>query len=479
MAVRKLFLVTVDLLAVLLLSGAIFGGPALERLLRGEGRFSERCRPDESDGLCAPQEAALVLVFTAATTALSVAALPAGWLADACGPLIAALVAGALEVLGLSGAALALAFGGDTLLAVSLVAMAVGGFMLYVGSFSLPFLFPKRATLLCAALSCLFDGGAAVFPALELMTRAGLRFRTVFWAYAGSGMVLVALLLPAWCLNRDALRALSAGPTKEAQAQAAGTQSQDPEKGAPARETVAAQQGHERLQVPDHALGGDITSRPLLEQLCSPEFPALVVFAAVEIPKAYFYLSAVDLVTAEIAERAHGGLDLDQCMTLIYWMVPLVDKPWSVPLVEVLSHRIGIIGGLQLTSLLGWAYAGLQLVPSLGAQVAAAAAYGVYRALLFSFVMAFAAHTFGPRTMGRIMGLCQVASALVNLAQPLVMRQLLPDSGTPNVVVLVSVMAASAPMPAMWFCLQRWQRRRATRCLERKVSLEARDGARG
>ena len=89
----------------------------------------------------------------------------------------------------------------------------------------------------------------------------------------------------------------------------------------------------------------------------------------------------------------------------------------QVPFIEASIHWVGLIGTFLVTSALGVLFACLQLVPTQAAQLAGAVAFAAFRAFLFSILAAFNGATFGPTSMGRIMGLCMFVSSLVNLCQ--------------------------------------------------------------
>lgn len=467
MAWRRLLLLVTDLLCVLLFAGVMFGQPALGRLLQAHGSFSGACSTPQRGHPCVEQEAALKMVFAVATTAVYAAALPAGWLVDSCGPLLTTMVGGAFAVLGQLGLALGIGLAMDGLVATSVVCLAVGGAVIFSASFKMPFLFPAKATLLCAIVNCLSNGSAIVFPVLELLTEAGWDLQVAAWAYAGAGAVLVPLLLLAWGLNRGALQqALRVAPARTARAPAGGQRAPESAKPGAAEAAGASCEASGRLQ-PGQAPGG-LASQPLFRQLRSPEFLVVLLFCAVEFPRATLYVSTVELAAARTAE----GATLERGMAIINWMFPL--GLIFTPLIDVVSGRLGIIGALQLSTVLGWAFRGLQLLPSLGAQVAAAAVYGAYRLFITSLVLAFNAHTFGPQTVGRMMGLCAVAVALVNLIQPVLVRCLLLASDQSQTVVLASLMVVSLPLPFMWQGLRWWQMCRAAQgSLERQVSWDA------
>lgn len=142
-------------------------------------------------------------------------------------------------------------------------------------------------------------------------------------------------------------------------------------------------------------------------------------------------LAGIDGVSTEQLEAAEQQIGL--IVPLGFLVIPLIDDTIG---------RVGIITTLHITSLLGLLYNGLQLLPFIPAQLAAAAVFAAFRAFLFSVISSFNMLTFGPKTMGRVMGLCFIAAAFVNLAQA---RDPIPKSHTLIPTLLVSRTPSTKP----------------------------------
>ena len=69
--------------------------------------------------------------------------------------------------------------------------------------------------------------------------------------------------------------------------------------------------------------------------------------------------------------------------------------------------------------------------------------------------------TFGALTMGRVMGLCFIAAALLNLVQVPLVTSSLSSFGGDCAPMLVAVLLSSAPLPIAWILLSLRQRRTA------------------
>lgn len=432
MAARHVLLIVADLLSVFLFSGVIFGWAPLNDMLLKEGFYADQCK--DVPAPCEAQRTALNRAFTLASTAVSIAALPGGSFVDACGPMLASAVAGALNLIGLAGIALCKHYGSDHLdvFLISFVVLAVGGSLTMFCGYSLPFLFPKRCTLLIELTSCLFDASCIIFPIFKIFYDMNVEFGNLFWYYSCLCLANFVALVIAWGLNNRELWASRAGL------------------------------GGGSGEGGGHGQVSELQSWPLGRQLRTVEFLAILAFAAVQVARSNLYLGAVDLVNDQIAESSHAdAATLSRMSTIIGLIVP---QGWlAVPAIELSIHKLGILGTMHVTTVIGLVYNGLQLVPNLPLQLVGAIVFAMFRAFLFSIITAYNAETFGPKTLGRIMGVCFLAAAIVNLAQtPLVQMSLQTLKGdfTP---LTIGSMVVTLPMPllvlAVW-CKQRGTRRR-------------------
>ncbi|KAL1503653.1 hypothetical protein AB1Y20_012126 [Prymnesium parvum] len=424
-SIRHALLISLSLSSVFLFSGIIFGWAAFESLLVREGRFyTTLCAPDDPQP-CEAQREALHRAFTISSTAVSVVALPAGWLVDCRGPLVGTAISGVLVLLGLAGVALSDSFGSAErdLFAASLVILSIGGAMAMFCAYAMPFLFPKRGTLLISATSCLFDASCAIFPALHVLYDLGVSFQALLWGLASVALANFSLLCGAWWLCRAELAASRKNSLFDAPAEGA--------------------QGAQGAPPPL------LSSRPLHQQLYSLEFLCIMLYSALQVMRSNLYLGTVGMTTYSIVG---SGAEVDKALLLIGLIVPLGFL--VIPLIDGCIHRIGLLGALHVTSVLGFAYNTLQLLPNLGAQLLAAAFFAIFRAFLFSIISAYNMAIFGPLTMGRVMGLCFIVAAMVNLTQvPLVNMSLYTFEGDCRPMLLI-VLLASVPLSLVWLILQ-------------------------
>jgi len=344
--------------------------------------------------------------FTWATTAVSVAALPGGAFVDACGPMLGVTVAGALNVSGLIGIALCKEYGSVKfdLFLVSFVIVAIGGSLTMFCGYSLPFLFPRRATLLMV----LYDSGT--------------RFEALWWMYAGVCAVNFLLLIVAWSLNRQQLLMSRAGG--------------------------GDQDGG------NHSQGGGLQAKPFGQQLRSLEFLLILLVAAIQVPRSNFYLGVEDLVNAQIAAKLDTPESTRSTLKTIVGLI--IPQGWlAVPLIQASIRRLGIFGTLHITTMFGVLCPVVQLIPNLWLQLVGAIAYTVFRTFLFSIIAAYNAELFGPQTMGRVMGVCLLVAGMVNLSQTPLVKM---SYGNFALVNLGSILVSLLIVPFVLFVqLRRWR----------------------
>ena len=166
-------------------------------MLLQEGFYASECISEGLQAPCRDQQVRLNRAYTFASTAVSVVSLPTGAFVDHYGPIAGAVVAGTLHVLGLSGIALSSRCTSSSwqwtswsdvmdegvswgemgcwaaqeidLFGVSLITVAVAGALTMFCAFSVPFLYPDKATLLMTLTSVLFDGACIIFPIFHMI----------------------------------------------------------------------------------------------------------------------------------------------------------------------------------------------------------------------------------------------------------------------------------------------------------------------
>jgi len=430
---QRVFLAVSSLTVVFLFSGIVFGWAAFNQMLLKEGYYAHKCAPHDAN--CDAQIVALNSAFTTASTAVALVALPAGIFVDKCGPLWGALVAGVLNVLGLLGMGLSkqLEWASEDydIFLYALVVQAIGGSLTMFCGYAVPFLFPDRATLLIETNGCLFDASAIIFPIFKTILDAGLPFDCIFEIYAGVAAVSFFLLVVAWSFSIKDFR------------------------------DIQQRAGEATVDGNTEAL----SAKPFGAQLRTLEFVAILVFTTIQVPRSNIYMGSVDLVNKHIAEQSGQTKYLDTVGTIIGLVIPFGFL--SVPAIEFCVHRGGIMFTVYLTTVIGWIYVGLQFVPDLFTQLVTVTVFAAWRAFLYSIITAYNAEIFGPRSMGRVMGLSFLFSGLANFVQaPLISWTLDAQKGDFKWTLLI-ILLVSVPLPLLFVAVQMKQSRgrRPSQCL--------------
>jgi len=385
---QKIFLVIADLGSVFFFSGIAYGWAPLHDILRSEGFYKHLC--GEGDEGCDAQEAALNTAFTVATSAVAFVALPAGAFVDKFGPMWGTMVAGTLNILGLVGLALSKhGSEGFDLFLYSFVLMAVGGSVTMFCGYSLPFCFPERANLFIELNSCLFDASCIIFSGFKVLYDSGATFEGLFWGYTIFCIFTFVSVISAWAMNSKKV--------SETQSNA---------------------------HVEDEPDTNPMHNLPISKMLLTFEYWAMFIFAIIQVPRSNLYLGVVNLINEDIGKKA--GMSESALSTLTIVVGLIIPQGWcAVPLIEMCIHHMGILGTVQVTSIIGILYNVLQMVPSVAVQIVAAIIFAAFRAFLFSMITAYFADMFGFKVLGRLMGTSFLAGGVINFLQaPLVAASL-------------------------------------------------------
>jgi len=208
----------------------------------------------------------------------------------------------------------------------------------------------------------------------------------------------------------------------------------------------------------NHSQGGGLQAKPVGHQLRSLEFLLIFLFAAIQVARSNLYLGVVDLVNGQIAAKQDIPESTRSTLTTIVGLI--IPQGWlAVPLIEASIHRLGIFGTLHITTFVGVLYNVVQLIPNLWIQLVGAIVFAVFRAFLFSIITAYNAELFGPKTLGRVMGVCFLVAALVNLSQTsLVEMSLTSLDGNFAPVNLGSILVSLPIFPLVLFVQLRRRR---------------------
>ena len=189
--IRAAFMATTVLASLCI--GIVLGWGPFSSILEAEGVYEETCAPGEATP-CSTQIVALSVVYTAATFAISVGGVLAGFLLDWGGPVLASAIAGSCICSGMLLLALLPSTAGSWFI-VSFCAMAFGGILTCFTGFRVASVFPDSQNLLLTVVNVLFDISATLpLLALLLYDARGLSRAAIFVPYA----LVVGVVFGTW-----------------------------------------------------------------------------------------------------------------------------------------------------------------------------------------------------------------------------------------------------------------------------------------
>lgn len=417
MSASKCLLLFNVMLSVFLYSGALFGWAPLQQILLGEhdgrGQYSSLCQHNTNTTTtpehCQSQLERLNLIYTLGTFTLSLVSLPGGWFLDTYGVRATVSLSGVFTI------------GGFVLFGISdsdsfdafipgAVLIATGGFLIMVSAFPVSFLFPKWQTIILAAVSCLFDASSLTFalfaPLMQYVSR-----KRLFLYWAGVAVVVYACLIFQWGLgtkqhveDRDTEGHHNTGEDNEKPlVQNSGMIDEHLER------EEEKEEGKEETKFYASPMW-DLT---IFQQLQSFEYIFIVVFCSIQQLRANTYIGLNDEVLIRMGDTNGHYINV--------FSYALPCGIVFIPVIDVAVTKMGLVGALHATNLLGVLYGTLVLINSLPVQLGTFLAFTGYRAFLYSVMSTFNAQIFGLRTLGRITGFVFTSSAVFQLLQyPLV-----------------------------------------------------------
>lgn len=206
--VARCTLLAIVLLSCLLFTGIIFGWAPLVLLLKEEGFYASVCPKGVRS--CAQQDDKLNLVYTLASTTVSLVGLPAGVILDRFGAPTTTILATVFEVVGLSMIAASdtegsLSWHGVTVpeaFVAGVLSISIGGSLYMFAAFHSTFMWPNYQPIVMAGISCLFDGSTVVFATMYYLHQTlDLSRQELFSGFTVVTVVLSVLLLFLWALN--------------------------------------------------------------------------------------------------------------------------------------------------------------------------------------------------------------------------------------------------------------------------------------
>ena len=152
----------------------------------------------------------------------------------------------------------------------------------------------------------------------------------------------------------------------------------------------------------------DMHSIPWYNQLRSPQFVAITFYAGLHLLRACSYMGNMENYLNSLGDKETGHM----YTSIFSVVVPLGFL--VIPLVDYIMFSNTFVSSLHIVTYLGVAFGIVTCVTSLNVQVVGFFIFCVFRALLYSVIGTFVAHTFGPLNGGRTNGVLWLLASILN-----------------------------------------------------------------
>jgi hypothetical protein len=381
------------------------------------------------------QQLSQVNLFAIAATAAKWSGLPGGVLLDRIGPSASSLITGLLVA-----SAFALMAEADRQdeapFAVGFALLGIGGSLGFLVSVQTAFLLPLSALpVFMTAANCLFDASTSIGLMMHLIAKE-VDLTPLFRGYAVFAGLFFAAYVGLWLYHRADFQAMQ---QLEQAAEAAPAVAEEGRAAAVSDLTLRFPDLHgaaDRLSIslatddltrrstfvrrttvaaapaPSPAKAGGLAMRQLdvKQQLRTPLFAMLSVFAAVMLFRAAAFFATQKEVLEALGDRQHNHL---------YTTILSVFLPLSIlyfPVIPRMLTRFGFVASFHVVAALGVGYSVCSMIPALEVQVLTAALFSAFRAFFFGTFFTFVAHNFGSRSLGTLVGLIDSCAGVATLS---------------------------------------------------------------
>lgn len=373
---KAIFLVIFAALETLLMSGVIFGWPAIEAMMIEQGQYAELC--GEGNQVCPARNLKLTTIFISASSAFALVFWPSGYILDKYGPRVSNLI-GCLLLL---GGALLFAFsssvGFDAFLPGYII-MGAAGPSVFLSFLSLSNLFPDHKSTIISLFNVMLDASALDFVILQQINKglpsADLRMLFLFYSiipFAGLGLAFC--LLP--------------------------------------RQSYPAPAGHEGYAEGGagvlNPFGPEIARKSFKSQVKSKAFLFGTLFTAFQLLRVNFYIGTV------AAQLNFLSPDTGEIWTQVFTLVLPVGGVLSIPIVGWFMDRCSLTVSMTALTVAATLFGITNTIPNLYVQAVTFVLMAFFRAFLFGGMSSYVALIFGFTNFGQLWGLIMFTSGILN-----------------------------------------------------------------
>jgi len=415
---KKIALVIFGIFSALTTSGIIFGFQALKSILIENKVYFELCEKNETEGeitQCNEQILKFSLMFSLASTATNAFSLPIGFILDKYGPRTSCCIGSILFffgclLFGLSSPS----FNGYL---VGFLLLGIAGPFIFISTLHFSTVFPSKSGLIMAALTGSFDASSVIF----------LLFNKLFYffdkKYSIQSFFLVYMIIPIiifianyFLMPKTSLQWSEAESLDESQ-QSLINESNETSSLLNTNENDNSSSNNYQSIVSLHEQNvnrkKDIKDMTSWEQMRTKEYILITLLTSIFMIRLNFYISTTEEQFQTISNDQEGIKNTVQFFNI---MLPLAGVLSIMPIGWLLDSFKMYIGFTVLCSM-ALIFGILSLIPSLPLQFISIIIFVFMRPLLYTSGNDFSTKTFGFKTFGRVYGLMNLISSIVNFGQ--------------------------------------------------------------
>src|SRR3989338_1246118 len=378
---KAIFLIVLAAAETLLMSGVIFGWPAVQSVMIAQGQYSELCGA-VGNALCPARSLKFTSIFIAASSAFALVFWPSGYVLDRFGPRVSNVLGCALLLLGTLLFAFSDSKGSFDAFLPGFVIMGAAGPNVFLSFLSLSNLFPDRKATVISLFNVMLDASALIFVLLQMIYQAApsASLRALFLIFAA--FPLLSLLAAYWLLPRVSY---PSPPGHEGFAEGGGGTNTNP-------------------------FGPELARSRLGLQVRSKAFIFGALFTAFQLLRVNFYIGTVN------SQLAHLSPESGDAWTLAFTFVLPAGGVLSIPIVGWFMDKCSLTVAMMALSVAATAFGVFNAIPVLGVQAVTFVLMAFFRAFLFGGMSSYIVIVFGFDNFGQLWGLITSSSGLLNFA---------------------------------------------------------------
>jgi len=413
---RKILLVVFGVFSALTTSGIIFGFQALKSILIENKVYFELCESTEQDGeitQCNEQILKFSLMFSLSSTATNAFSLPIGFILDKYGPRVSCYIGGILFffgclLFGLSGPT----FNGYL---IGFLLLGIAGPFIFISTLHFSTVFPNKSGLIMAALTGSFDASSIIFLIFnKLFYYFDKKYsvQTFFLIYMLVPVIILianSLLMPEtslqWSENESSDNNQEINEPNETSSLLNSTE-EDALTTSNYQSIISQHEQNENREK-------DIKDMTSWEQMKTKEYILITLLTSIFMIRLNFYISTTEEQLQTISNDENGIKNTVQFFNI---MLPFAGVLSIMPIGWLLDNfKMHIT--FTVLCLMALIFGIFSIIPSLSLQYLSILVFVFMRPLLYTSGNDFSTKTFGFKTFGRVYGLMNLISSIVNFGQ--------------------------------------------------------------